>query len=373
MVTTLRVALAGPGLVGSEFLTQLSAAAPALAARGLTLALVGVCNSREAAVGDAIDPAGWKDAAQPHAAPLSAICAALKAAPRPAVLVDCTAGDAVPDAYAELLAAGVSIATANKCGAAGDAARAAAFTAAAASPGGGFYRGEATVGAGLPVLSTLADLVATGDTITSISGVFSGTMSKLMGDIAPPPSAAGATPQPLSAAVAAARAAGFTEPDPRDDLSGVDVARKAVILARAAGVASIDLADVTVEALIPPDLADRTTVSADAFVAGLASSSLDADLRSRAAAAAADGGAVLRYVAVVDVAARTATVGVRAVPPASPLAAVAGGGNAFVFETERYGAACPLVVAGPGAGAAVTAAGVLGDVLGVARAHGAKV
>lgn len=367
-MVTLRVALAGPGLVGSEFLTQLAAASPSLAARGLNLVLVGVCNSSKAAVGNGLDPTAWRGALAPHASPLAAVCDTLKAGPRPAIFVDCTAGESGPDCYADLLAAGVSVATANKCGGAGDAARAAAIRAAAASPTGGFYRGEATVGAGLPVLNTLADLVDTGDRIASISGVWSGTLSKIFGDF----SRVGAPPQPLSSAVAAARASGFTEPDPRDDLSGVDVARKAVILGRAAGLHELTLADVTVEALIPPALADRDAVSPDAFVDGLASSSLDSELAARAATAAADGGAVLRYIATVDVAAATASVGVVAVPPTSPLAAITGGGNAFVFETARYAPACPLVVSGPGAGAAVTAAGVLGDVVAEARAHGAK-
>ena len=377
-MVTLRVALAGPGLVGSESLTQLAAATPSLAARGLNLVLVGVCNSSKAAVGNGLDPTAWRGDLAPHASPLAAVCETLKTGPRPAIFVDCTAGESGQDCYAELLAAGVSIDTANKCGGAGDAARAAAIRAAAASPTGGSYRGEATVGAGLPILSTLADLLSTGDRVASISGVWSGTLSTIFGDV----SRVGAPSHPLSSAVAAARAAGFTEPDPRDDLSGMDVARKAVILGRAAGLDGLTLADVAVEALIPParrcwssprERHDRGTVSPDGFVNGLASSSLDSELAARAATAAADGGAVLRYVATVDVATATASVGVVAVPPASPLAAVTGGGNAFVFQTARYTPACPLVVSGPGAGAAVTAAGVLGDVLAEARAHGAKV
>lgn len=374
----LRLALAGPGLVGAELLSQLASVAPTLASRGLHVRLVGVCNSSRAAIAaeadgaaPALDPAAWRpalDAAPASTDALDALCAALTAGPRPAVFVDCTASDGVPDRYTALLSAGVSVVAANKNGPAGDAARAAAAAAASANPdGGGLYRFEATVGAGLPVLSTLADLVATGDTVRRVTGVFSGTMSKLFADLD-----GGGGDVRLSGAVAAARAAGYTEPDPRDDLSGADVARKAVILARAAGYAGMRLADVVVEALIPPHLADRGAVSADAFVDGLAASDLDASIAARAAAAAATG-AVLRYVATVDVAGGSARVGVEAVPAGAPLAAVGGGDNMFVFVTARYPDAAPLVVRGPGAGAAVTAAGVLGDVLAVARAAGAKV
>lgn len=372
---TLRIALAGPGQVGAELLSQFAAAAPALAARGLTLALAGVADSRRLALGEpTLDLEKWRDALETASVPadLAVLSGALIQGSRPAVLIDCTAGEAVPDSYSRLLAAGVSIVTANKCGVAGDVGRWEGMVAAAAAPGGGHLRAEAACGAGLPILSTLADLIATGDEVVRVEGVFSGTLSALFGALCPPPGprARAAPPPALSAAVRAARDAGFTEPDPRDDLSGVDVARKAVILARAAGV-PLSLPDVATESLIPPALADPA-LAPGAFIDGLAAGGADAAFAARAEAAAA-AGSVLRFVGAVDVAAGTASAGIKACPLDHPLAGVAGGDNVFCFETKRYGPSRPLTVRGPGAGAAVTAAGVFGDVLAVARAAGAGV
>lgn len=369
--TTLRLALIGPGLVGSAFLAQLAAAAPTLRSnRDLDIRLVALANSSRCVTDEAgLDPGAGAAAllAAPSATPASlpALAAFLAACPRPTVLVDCTSGPTIPDAlYASSLAAGVSVVTPNKAFAAGAAApHAAALAAAAAS--GARYAGEATVGAGLPILSTLAALVDTGDTVRRIEGVFSGTLGFLFSSLEADPA------RPFSAIVADAKAAGYTEPDPRDDLSGADVARKAVILARAAGVTELEVDRVDVASLVPPNLADPA-LSPDAFLAGLASH--DAAMAAKAQEAAAKG-EVLRYVAAVDVGAGSASVRLASVPAAGhPLSGLAGAENAFAFVTDRYPEGSALVVRGPGAGAAVTAAGILGDVLGVvARAAGGRV
>jgi len=368
MAVRLNLGVMGPGLVGSAFLAQLQAAAPALLKKGLDVRLVALANSKAVATsadGLAADPSILAAAPPPPTStPASALAAFLKGSPRPTVLVDCTAGPAIPDAlYLDLLTAGVSVVTPNKAFGAGPAAaRSAALAAAAAS--GARYFGEATVGAGLPILSTLASMLDSGDALHSVSGVFSGTLSFLFNSLEAAPT------RPFSAVVAAAKAAGFTEPDPRDDLSGADVARKAVILARAAGVEGLEMGDVGVESLVPADLADPS-LSPAAFLAGLAAH--DGAMAARAADAAAKG-CVLRYVARVDVAAGTASVGVAAVPASGhPLSGLAGAENAFAFVSARYPEGCALVVRGPGAGAAVTAAGVFADVLAVGRAAGAGV
>nr|RME08986.1 MAG: homoserine dehydrogenase [Ardenticatenia bacterium] len=214
----------------------------------------------------------------------------------------------------------------------------------------GPLRYEATVGAGLPVISTLRTLLDTGDSVKQVQGALSGTLGFVMSALE-----AG---QSFSAAVREAHRLGYTEPDPRDDLSGMDVARKALILARTLGL-PLSMDTLTVEPLYPPDFA---ALSRDEFLARL--DEVDAEMQARVASAAAEGN-VLRYVA--DVSEAGVSVGVQAVPRESPLGALRGTDNLISFTTARY-AARPLVVQGAGAGVDVTAAGVLGDMFQLAQA-----
>jgi bifunctional aspartokinase / homoserine dehydrogenase 1 len=209
---------------------------------------------------------------------------------------------------------------------------------------------EATVGAGLPIIDTYHKLVESGDRVDRIEGLLSGTLGYVLGEVS-----AGT---PFSTAVRSAMAKGYTEPDPREDLSGMDVARKALILARLLGYEG-ELPRDGVESLVP-EWAQRLTL--DEFLARL--EELDPEWKRRAADAETSG-AVLRYIAVVT--RNTITVGVREVPRSSPLAAIQGSDNQLVFTTARY-QSNPLVITGPGAGAEVTAAGVLNDILRLAGA-----
>ncbi len=220
---------------------------------------------------------------------------------------------------------------------------------------GARFRYEATVGAGLPVISTLRDLLDTGDSVTSIEGIFSGTLAWLFnrydGSV------------PFSQLVAEARSLGYTEPDPRDDLSGTDVARKLVILAREAG-RELSLEDVEVESLVPAALREA---SVEDFMARL--QEVDAGFAARLEQARASG-SVLRYVARLDAEGR-ASVGLVEMPRDHAFANLRLTDNIVQFTTRRY---CqnPLVVQGPGAGPEVTAAGVFADVLRVAAGRGAR-
>ena len=210
---------------------------------------------------------------------------------------------------------------------------------------------EATVGAGLPVLDTLRKLKQAGDRILSVEGCPSGTLGFLFAELAQ-----GKT---LSNALRQAIAAGYTEPDPRDDLSGADVARKAIILGRAIGWRG-DPSVVCAESLVPPAL---QSVSRDEFLARL--SELDAydnSLVERARVARL-AGQTLRY--RVRVSSDDVSVGVVAVSPSEPLGTLEGTDNQFAFRTTHYNAR-PLVITGPGAGAQVTAAAVLTDLLAIA-------
>ena len=216
---------------------------------------------------------------------------------------------------------------------------------------GGRVRYEATCGAGLPIISTLRTLLDTGDEVTEITGSVSGTFGAIFSSVA-----AGAS---FSAAVAEAKAAGYTEPDPRDDLSGLDVARKALILARTIG-RRVDLDEVEVESLVPAALAE---VDVATFLARIGEA--DADIAARAAAAKLEG-KTLKYVATVrpDGPIR---VGLEAVDTSRVLGALQGPENIISITTRRY-ARYPVAVTGPGAGAEVTAAGVVADILALALA-----
>jgi homoserine dehydrogenase len=208
---------------------------------------------------------------------------------------------------------------------------------------------EATVGAGLPLLDTISKLQESGDRVLAIEGCPSGTLGYLFGQIG------GGTP--FSTALRAAMALGYTEPDPRDDLSGMDVARKALILAQLLGYEGT-LDEVGVESLVPEEL---RTVTAVEFLARI--EELDPIWRRRVADVRASG-RVLLYRATVT--AESVRVGLVAVGALSSAAALTGTDNQFVITTTRY-RANPIVISGPGAGVAVTAAGVLNDVLKLAR------
>jgi len=204
---------------------------------------------------------------------------------------------------------------------------------------------EATVGAGLPIIDTIHKLLESGDQILRIEACPSGTLGYLFGELG--------RGVPFSTALREAMARGYTEPDPRDDLSGMDVARKALILARLIGFDG-ELGDLAVESLVAPE---HQRLTLPEFLARLEEA--DAAWASRVAQARAND-AVLRY--QVSVTARRAQVGVAAVSSGSSFAALNGTDNQFVFTTKRY-RTNPLIITGPGAGVAVTAAGVLNDVL----------
>ena len=262
------------------------------------------------------------------------------------VLVDVSDASASEEAFLAALRAGCDVATANKKPLASSWETWKAL--AEAQKSGAVLRKEATVGAGLPVVDTLEMLLATGDQLTSAEGSFSGTLGYIMSALE-----AG---ERFSAVVRRAVDLGYTEPDPVVDLSGVDVARKAIILGRVAGLVVGDL-DVELEGLVPDSLSG---LSKEALFAEL--EAFDAPLAERVAAAHARGER-LRFVARVEPG--RIVVGPREVPAEHALGGLKGTDNMIVFTSERY-ADRPLVVAGPGAGIDVTAMGVLGDVIRIA-------
>lgn len=271
---------------------------------------------------------------------------------RAVVLVDNTSAQEVADAYAPLLQRGIHVVTPNKKAFAGTWEAWQAIFAAAAASGAHVYH-ESSCGAGLPLLSTLRDLVDTGDVITRIEGIFSGTLSFLFNSFSP----VGASDARWSAEVAKAKALGYTEPDPRDDLNGMDVARKLTILARLAGLPVASPAAFPVQSLIPAALA--SAASGSEFLARLPE--FDGEMEAVKAEAAA-AGKVVRYVGSVDVATQTLKVGLQSFERSHPFAALQGSDNIFSIYTERYGSR-PLIIQGAGAGGEVTAMGVTADLL----------
>lgn len=280
-------------------------------------------------------------------APLQAISTFVRSRPSRPILVDATAADTT-DILAFAINAGVDVVLANKLPLAA-AQQDVDQLLRLASRTGSRLRYEATVGAGLPVLDTIHKLLESGDEIRSIEGCPSGTLGFLFGELG--------TGVPFSRALGAAIERGYTEPDPRADLSGIDVARKALILGRAIGFRG-ELADIRVESLVPGDFSFETV---DEFLARVPS--FDDRWASRVQAERA-AGRVLRYRARVT--RESITVGLVSVPVTDSLGTLIGTDNQFTFRTARYHEQ-PLVITGPGAGPSVTAAGVLNDVLSLAR------
>jgi len=285
----------------------------------------------------------------------------LATAPGKVILVDNTSDSTLAGAYPLILNRGISIVTPNKKAFSGNYDLWTDIFAAAANgsgpPSHGYVFHESTVGAGLPVLSTLHELVDTGDRVMKIEGVFSGTMSFLFNSFMPVGGGGGK----FSAEVANAKALGYTEPDPRDDLNGLDVARKLTILARLAGLPVQSPTAFPVQSLIPAAL--ESCASGDEFVEKLPA--FDGQMEELKASAAKEG-KVVRFVGSIDVPSQRVQVGLEKFDASHPIAALKGSDNIINFYTERYGAN-PLIIQGAGAGAEVTAMGVTGDLMKVLR------
>jgi aspartokinase/homoserine dehydrogenase 1 len=346
---TLSIGVIGPGNVGRTLLRQLQDVRPQLLKQNnLDLRVRAISTSRRMALFDSQDPA---DRELDLDADLDVFTDHVHAEHLPhAVIVDCTASDAIADRYHDWMQRGIHVITANKHAGAGTLNR---YQSLQQLPAQFCY--EATVGAGLPIITTLRDLIDTGDQLLAIDGILSGTLAFLFCSFD--------GTRPFSELVRDAMARGFTEPDPRDDLSGLDVARKLVILARESGT-NIGIEDVQLESLVPAQLAD---CDQQEFLTRLGE--LDTALAKRLQSAQQNG-CVLRYVAHLDATGK-AVVGLTEVAADAALANILPTDNVVEFTTERY-RDNPLVVRGPGAGPEVTAMGIFADLLRVAKSLGAK-
>jgi len=347
--THIDVILLGCGNVGAELLDQIQRQAQNLDEHHVDLRVRAIANSGKLLVADdVVDLTSWREdlLADGKAWTLDDVIAIrTNLGLLSPTIVDCTTDDDLAGQYVTFLNNGFNIVAANKK---------------ANTKGLDYYRAmreaanrnfrkflyETNVAAGLPFIDTLQGLIRSGDELKTFEGILSGSLSMIFGLLE--------DGQPLSQAVARAMELGYTEPDPRDDLSGMDVARKLLIVAREVGL-ELELGDIHVEPVVPMDaVAD---VGRSELIDALAA--LDADFAERIEEAAARD-EVLRYVARVEGSACQVTI--EAVPRSKPLGAIRDGENALVIHTHYY-QPIPMVLRGYGAGAAVTAAGVFGDML----------
>ncbi|XP_028084268.1 bifunctional aspartokinase/homoserine dehydrogenase, chloroplastic-like isoform X1 [Camellia sinensis] len=359
--TTIAVGIVGSGLIGGTLLDQLRDQAAVLKEQfNIDLRVMGITGSRRMLLSDTgIDLSRWRDLqkVEGEVADLEKFVHNVHGnhfIPN-TVLVDCTADSGVVSRYYEWLRRGIHVITPNQKANSGPleqylklrALQRQSYT---------HYFYEATVGAGLPIISTLQGLLETGDKILRIEGIFSGTLSYIFNNFI--------GTRAFSEVVAEAKEAGFTEPDPRDDFSGTDVARKVIILARESGL-MLELPNIPIENLVPEPL--RGSASAEEFLQQLPQ--YDQDMANKRQDAE-EAGEVLRYVGVVDVVNQKGTVELGRYKKDHPFSQLSGSDNIIAFTTERYKKQ-PLVVRGPGAGAQVTAGGIFSDILRLASYLGA--
>ncbi|CAK9201942.1 unnamed protein product [Sphagnum troendelagicum] len=359
--TTMSVGVVGPGLIGSTLLEQFKDQAAILKEEfNIDLRVTGIMGTKSMLLCEAgLDLSKWRELLEGEGEPTDMVKFMVHVKDNHfipnAVIIDCTASAHVAEQYYKWLKKGIHIITPNKKANSGPLdqylclreLQRQSYT---------HYFYEATVGAGLPIISTLRGLNETGDKIIKIEGIFSGTVSYIFNNFKGDKS--------FSQIVREAKMFGFTEPDPRDDLSGMDVARKVIILARESGL-RLELADIPVQSLVPEPLRRESTV--EEFLEELPDYDTEIEhLRQEAEAA----GEVLRYVGVVDVLANAGRVELQRYPKSHAFAQLSGSDNIIAFATSRYSKQ-PLIVRGPGAGAEVTAGGVFSDILRLASYLGA--
>ncbi len=351
---TLNLFLVGPGLIGSTLLKQIAEQTESLKKhRAVSVRVIAIADTDKMVFAEeGLGLGKWREAlAAGEESNLGTFIERLKSLNLPnSVFVDCTSSKQIASVYQDLLGASINIVTPNKVANSGPLVEYTAFKKTALKTGTKFLY-ETNVGAGLPVIRVLQDLLHCGDEIVKIEGVLSGSLSYIFN------SYDGSAP--FHEVVRQAKEQGFTEPDPRDDLSGLDVARKILILAREAGL-SVELDDVEISDLLPEACAKAPSV--DAFFQELEKAE---DFFAKLLSDAKAKGEKLCFVATLENG--KLNVGLRGCGPDHPFQALSGSDNMISFTTQRY-LHNPLVIKGPGAGAEVTAAGVFADIISISQA-----
>ena len=363
-IRSVNLFLVGTGHVGGTLLDQIASHRTALADKDMIrINLVGVADMNRMILNpDGMDPKKAKAVLNGGKAPAEKDGMTTEPANLPmfvdkmvsynlpnACFCDCTASDTVAALYGKVLEASISVVTPNKRANSGlysTYRRLLSYSRERRIP----YLYETNVCAGLPVISTLRDIFLSGDRVRRIEAVLSGTLSYIFSNFD--------GKKKFSALVREAKAKGYTEPDPRDDLNAMDAARKALILARECGF-PLEFDNVSIDPILPEACFNAKNV--DDFFLELEKS--DADFEKKHAEAAAKGTA-LRYVAVIEEG--SANLSLRQEPKGSPFRSLVDSDNMVVITTDRY-SKLPMVIKGPGAGAQVTAGGIFADILRVAR------
>jgi len=351
---TISIGLIGIGNVGAALIQQLEKQTSRLAEEfNLDLRIRAIARSKSMLLGDRrVDLANWQKEYEQSSVDIDLEAFEQHVNPDHlphAVIIDCTAEESIAARYAGWLERGIHVITPNKKAGSGPIEDYEVLQAKGKHGSSHFFY-ETTVGAALPIITTLRDLIDTGDEVRSVQGIFSGTLAYLFNVYD------GKTP--FAEIVRQARDSGYTEPDPRDDLSGMDVARKLTILARELGHKT-ELGDFPVQNLVPETLRD---CSIDEFLERL--SDHDDAVKAMYDEAAASG-KNLRYVGRLDSEGKAA-VGLESVDANHPFSNINLTDNIVQFETDRY-SSNPLVVQGPGAGPEVTAGGIFSDLLRLAK------
>jgi bifunctional aspartokinase / homoserine dehydrogenase 1 len=352
-IKSLHLFLVGTGLIGKTLLSLLQKQKSRTGAeKHIRINLLGIANIDRMLLDSAgIDPDGWEEVLQRKGRPVemdSFVAGMQSCVASNRVFVDCTMADRVVDLYPEILKSHISIVTPNKKANARNYSFYKKLHEYAVDYDAAFHY-ETNVGAALPVISTIRDLLNSGDRILKIEGILSGTLSYIFNTFD--------GSRPFSTIICQAREMGYTEPDPREDLSGQDVGRKLLILIREAGYV-MEMKDIKIENLIPLPLRKIKTV--ERFLGDLKTYDIFFEQKRTAAKKK---GKVLRYVARYEKG--KAIAGLSAVEAEHPFNSVSAADNMIVLYTTYYSSS-PLVIRGPGAGAQITAAGVLTDILKIA-------
>ena len=352
LTKTLHAFCLGTGNIGQTLFKQLNAHSAYLQEHnGIQVKIAGISNTRKMIFNaDGISLDSWQDELQSsnQTADLKEFVARMKSMNLPnCVFIDNTASPKPVEFYEEVFKSNISVITCNKIGNSASYKQYKTFHDAAQQHGVDFFY-ETNVGAGLPIIRTLKDLMNSGDRIAKIEAILSGTISFIFNNFKGDAN--------FHDVVKEAQEKGYTEPDPRDDLSGKDFMRKILILARDAGY-PMEEADVHIENMLPQACLDAQSVD-DFYAALKAEDAFFAKLKAKAAAE----NKVVRYIGKLEDG--KAAITLQMVDESHPFFTLSGSDNIISFTTDRYRER-PLVVKGPGAGAEVTAAGVFADLINV--------